>query len=83
MPCSWPSVLIHRLRALCRWAAIVRMVRRGIPGIDASQSADGICSTRRLVTRLFVRHAARMVGRKSETGDTTWSICLSRRPASI
>src|SRR5262249_31602375 len=58
MPSRPPSALIHRLRLLCRCAAIVRTVLRGAPGTGADQISGGRCSTRYIVTRLVVRQAS-------------------------
>jgi hypothetical protein len=46
MPCSLPRVLSHMHRALWRCPAIMRIVRRGEPGIEASHSGAGRCSMR-------------------------------------
>src|SRR5206468_10046182 len=52
------SILIHMHRALWRWAAIIRTVRRGTPGTLRDHSSTGRFSMRYIVTRLFVCHAA-------------------------
>src|SRR5260370_23860436 len=51
--------------ALWRWAAIIRIVRRGARGPGMSQRAVGRPWMRWTVTRLFVLQAAISVGRKS------------------
>src|SRR5512134_1350718 len=52
-------------RALCRWPAIMRIVRRGAPGTAAVHSPAGRRSTRKTVTRLLVRQVSRIVARRS------------------
>jgi len=58
IPCSLPKVFTQRQRALWRWAAMLRTVRVGMPGIAARQRRSGMRSTRYAVTRLFVPQAA-------------------------
>src|SRR5712671_2798650 len=53
-----PIILIHMQRALWMWAAIIRTVRRGMPGTAFDHIAGGRFSIRYIVTRLFVRQAA-------------------------
>src|ERR1043166_3558972 len=66
---SLPSVRIQRRRALCRCAAIARMVRLGIPGTSVAQSFGGICSIRLVSTRLLVRQAVSNVAERSAGAD--------------
>ena len=65
-----PRVLIHMHRALCRWPAIMRIVRRDAPGTAAAHSPGGRCSTRKTVTRLLVRQVSRIVSRRSGITST-------------
>ncbi len=58
------------------WAAIIRTVRRGMPGTALDQSSEGRFSMKYIVTRLFVRQAAiskrpvsRSVGTSVAIGD--------------
>jgi len=70
IPCLAPIILIHMQRALWIWAAIIRTVRRGMPGTAFDHIAGGRFSIRYIVTRLFVRQAAikeRPVSRSVDT----------------
>jgi hypothetical protein len=53
-----PSILIHMHRALWMWAAIIRTVRRGLPGTLLDHNSGGRFSMRYTVTRWLVCHAA-------------------------
>ena len=55
-----PMLLIQVHRLLCMWAAIIPTVSREMPGTCLDQTAGGSCSTRYVVARLLVRHAAMM-----------------------
>ncbi len=57
-PCRAPMLLIQLHRLLWMWAAIIPTVSREMPGTCLDQTAGGSCSTRYVVARLFVRHAA-------------------------
>jgi len=57
-PCRAPMLLIQLHRLLWMWAAIIPTVSREMPGTCLDQTAEGSCSTRYVVARLFVRHAA-------------------------
>lgn len=56
----------------------MRTVRRGAPGTLCPQSAEGSRSTRKIVTRLLVLHAARIVSRRSGAAGTA-SLSVPRR----
>src|SRR5438876_9893782 len=60
-PCRAPMLLIQLHRLLWMWAAIIPTVSREMPGTCLDQTAEGSCSTRYVVARLFVRQAA-MIG---------------------
>jgi len=79
-PCRAPMLLIQLHRLLCRWAAIIPTVSREMPGTCLDQTAGGRCSTRYVVARLFVRHAA-MIARPgpSSLGTSAPSI----RPSNV
>jgi hypothetical protein len=66
IPCGCPRALIHPQRALWRWAASIRIVRRGEPGTAAPHNAWGSCSTRKTVMRLVVDQASRILPRSGE-----------------
>ncbi len=51
-------LLIQLHRLLWMWAAIIPTVSREMPGTGLDQTAGGSRSTRYVVARLFVRHAA-------------------------
>src|SRR5438093_7591010 len=53
-----PSILIHMHRVLWMWAAIIRTVRRGLPGRLRDHNSGGRFSMRYTVTRWLVCHAA-------------------------
>jgi hypothetical protein len=62
----------------------MRTVFRGAPGTAAFHSTGGSCSTKRAVTRLFVRHAAMSVARRSGTGpDTRSTSCVMGMPLEL
>jgi hypothetical protein len=58
MPWRAPRLLIQLQRLLWMCAAIIPTVRRGTPGTGLDQTAGGRFSTRKIVARLLVRHAA-------------------------
>src|SRR5262249_60578557 len=69
MPWGSPSVLIHIQRALWMCPASIRMVRRGEPGTAAVQSSSGSRSMRKIVVRLFVDQAFKMLVPSAEVSD--------------
>ena len=58
IPWRAPRFLIHLQRLLWMCAAIMPTVSRGTPGTGLDQISGGRFSTRKIVARLFVRHAA-------------------------
>src|SRR6266699_2478940 len=66
------------------WAAIIPTVRPERPGTSLDQTAGGSCSTRYVVARLLVRHAA-MIARPgpSSLGTSAPSIRPSNVPRAL
>src|SRR6267142_2937289 len=64
-PCLAPIILIHMHRTLWMWAAIVRTVRRDVPGTVIGHNSAGRFSNKNSVTRLLVFQAAMTASARS------------------